>query len=178
VQTTFTDSLGSFTFVEVLAGEYYIQYGLSTSYVYTTSNVTETNGIGSTDRFVLAPGEISNSQNTGAYIPASIGDFIFLDIDEDGIQDVDDVGLAGIELSLLDNAGTEGQSDDTIDFGFVNNFASLSGVVYEDSKADSTFNVPDTALVAIPVTLYNSDDQVVQSTITDANGAFIFDDVL
>jgi len=107
VQTTFTDSLGSFTFVEVLAGEYYIQYGLPTSYVYTTSNVTETNGIGSTDRFVLAPGEISNSQNTGAYIPASIGDFIFLDIDEDGIQDVDDVGLAGIELSLLDNAGTE-----------------------------------------------------------------------
>jgi len=61
---------------------------LGNEYIYTTDNVTGTNGVGSTDVITLAPGEINNSQTTGAYVPGSIGDFVFLDINENGIQDV------------------------------------------------------------------------------------------
>ena len=241
VQSTITDSIGNFVFKDVLAGEYYIVYGLASNYVYSTSNVTEVNGEGSTDRFTLNPGEIKSDEITGAYIPGSIGDYVFIDIDEDGIQGVSDLGLQGVELSLLDAAGQEvaatqsdangnynfdglvpgeytislvstdlylatlsdvggdeldsdllgsagnytspvikicsGQSDDTIDFGFVNNYATITGQVYEDSKADRIFNDLDTALVAVSVTLYNSADQIVQSTVTDVNGNFVFQNI-
>ncbi len=242
VYSTTTDVLGQFIFEDVLAGEYYIGYGLSSAYIYSTNNVSGANGIGSTDEFVLAPGEIVSNQITGAYVLGSIGDYVFLDMDENGIQGPLDTGLGGIELTLLRNNGTQistsisaddgsynfdgivpgtynislvksdlylstlrdigedeldsdlinntgnymspsiticsGQSNNTIDFGFVHNYASISGTIYEDSKADKIFNAPDTLLVAIPVTLYNSDGQITQSIITDNNGNFIFEDIL
>ena len=242
VQTTTTDALGNFTFDDILAGEYYIQYGLSNDYLYSTTNVTGSNGNGTTDLFILEPGAIVTDQITGAYILGSIGDYVFLDLNEDGIQDAGDSGLAGVELSLLDSNGVEvqstesaangsysfddllpgtytialtnsdlylstqsnvgdtetdsdvlgavgnytspeiiicsGQSDQSIDFGFVNDYASIAGQVYEDSKADRIFNAPDTAIVAVPVILYNSSNQLIQSTVTDAEGNFFFEDVL
>lgn len=242
VQFTESDDLGDFSFDNVLAGEYYIVYGLSNDYVYSTSNVTGSNGMGSTDIFTLAPGEIRSDQITGAYIPGSIGDFVFLDNDENGIQDLDDVGLSNVSLTLLDENGQEvkaatsevdgsysfidlvpgdysiqlsvsdlylstlsnvgddttdsdlegdagnysspniticsGQDESSIDFGFVIDFATVAGQVYEDSKADKIFNATDTALVAVPVALYNSDNDLVSTTTTDDEGNFIFDDVL
>ena len=242
IQITETDSTGNFVFEDVLAGDYYIVYGLSNAYVYSTNNVSESNGVGSTDIFALAPGENKNDQLIGAYIPGEIGDFVFLDNDEDGVQGVNDVGLPDISLMLINSDGEEvkaatsgidgsysfidlvpgdytiqltnsdlflatlsnvgddafdsdlegeagnyssptiticsGQSDNSIDFGFVIDFASITGQVYEDSKADKIFNAPDTVLVGVPVTLYNSVNQEIQSTTTDSNGNFTFDDVL
>ncbi len=242
VQNTETDSLGNFQFENILAGDYYIIYGLSDAYIYSTNNVTESNGQGSTDVFTLAPGEDKNNEITGAYIPGTIGDFVFLDNDEDGIQGVNDSGLADISLTLLNADGEEvkaatsdadgsysfiglvpgdysiqltnsdlylstlsnvgddnldsdlegvpgnytspsiticsGQTDNTIDFGFIIDFATITGQVFEDSKADEIFDMPDTALIAVPVILYNSSDQEIQSTMTDSEGNYTFEDVL
>jgi len=217
-------------------------YGLGSEYIYSTDNVTGANGIGSTNIISLAPGEVNVDQSTGAYVTATVGDFVFLDLNENGIQDNDDEGLAGIELSIANMSGTvmgtlitgadgfyefidlvpgeyvisaavsdlflptllnvgndtidsdlqslmgafgvspfslcSGQNEQTIDLGLVNNFANISGQLYEDSKADSLFNGLDTAVVAVEVILYNTDNEIIQTTTTDQNGIYTFDDIL
>ncbi|MFO0807784.1 MAG: SdrD B-like domain-containing protein [Gemmataceae bacterium] len=93
----------------------------------------------------------------GIYRPASVGDRVFLDANANGIQDVGELGVAGVNVRLLDGAGTliaSATSDANGLYGFTNlapgqyivEFAPPAGYVISppdrgtDDTADSDIN--------------------------------------
>ena len=60
---------------------------------------------GQTARFVVLANENITQVDAGLYEPAVIGNFVFLDADADGIQDVGETGLAGATAFLTDVGG-------------------------------------------------------------------------
>ncbi len=49
---------------------------------------------------------VANQASVLAYVPASVGDRVWLDTDSNGVQDSGESGVGGVSVMLLDNAGT------------------------------------------------------------------------
>lgn len=111
-----TDSQGNYLITDILNGTYRIQVFLPDENLGFTqafagadpsldSNV-DSNGI--SDLFTLS---LANPQDltidAGVIQLFSIGDFVFLDLNENGIQDIDESGVAGITLRLFNGIGDE-----------------------------------------------------------------------
>ena len=69
----------------------------------TDSDADETTG--QSDVVVLTSGENNPTIDAGYYETASLGDFVFLDEDGDGIQDPEDDGIEDVTVNLLDEDG-------------------------------------------------------------------------
>ena len=54
---------------------------------------------------VLAQGQTSTGNNFGEILPASLGNKVWVDINNDGVQDANEPGVAGVKVSLLDING-------------------------------------------------------------------------
>ena len=52
---------------------------------------SDVDGAGVTDLFTAAPG--ANHDVDAGVVPASIGDFVFVDLDDDGLQDAGELGV-------------------------------------------------------------------------------------
>lgn len=124
-QTTAADGLYHFT--DLVPGDYVVQVTPPTGYVITTGGAdpdtdpddNDSNGydnagaiqspfvtltsLGEPD--TLADGDTTNGNLTvdfGFFQPVSVGNFIWLDADADGVQDGSESGLAGVQVTLLD----------------------------------------------------------------------------
>jgi len=108
--TIATDANGQYTFTDVPAGEYQVTLTPSTL----PEGVTAT--LDSSAPFTLASGEIKNDVDFGFVGSAAVGDFIWNDVDGDGVQDPNEAGLAGVTVNLtwagLD--GILGNADDIV----------------------------------------------------------------
>ncbi|MEL6140971.1 MAG: SdrD B-like domain-containing protein, partial [Bacteroidota bacterium] len=133
IATTTTDGNGNYAFADLVPGEYSVQFDLPTGFEFTDVNAGANEALdsdadpamnGMTDPVTLSEGETNNDLDAGIYELGSIGDFVFLDTDGDGIQDPEDDGIPGVTVSLLDENGN-----------------------------------------------------VIETTTTDANGAYLFDDL-
>lgn len=112
--STTTDSNGGYQFTGRCAGSYTVQVGTKTGYTPTAtgaSGTTTANDSNVNPSKVTLPtdnsadltvdfGYITNATCTG-----SIGDFVWYDVDGDGIQDTSEVGINGVLVKLL-NAST------------------------------------------------------------------------
>ncbi len=81
-------------------------------------------GTGLTEAIALAAGERRSTVDAGLYRPATIGDFVWEDLDADGIQDAGEPGLGGVTVELLDSGGaildtTNSASDGSYSFSVV-----------------------------------------------------------
>ena len=73
---------------------------------------------GMTASFVLTNGENNASIDAGIFetvVPGSIGDFVFFDVDEDGLQDEEETGVPNVTVTLTGGGadGVIGTLDDT-----------------------------------------------------------------
>jgi len=63
---------------------------------------------GQTDPISLAPGENNDDVDAGIVNDfVTLGDFVFSDTDQDGVQDAGEPGIAGIVVNLLDKGGVQ-----------------------------------------------------------------------
>jgi len=60
---------------------------------------------GLTGTITVNSGETDLTNDAGFYEPASLGDYVWLDTDADGIQDVGEAGIGGVTVNLLDGGG-------------------------------------------------------------------------
>ncbi|MGI9607567.1 MAG: SdrD B-like domain-containing protein, partial [Acidimicrobiales bacterium] len=74
----------------------------------------------------LTSGETDNTVDAGLHTPANVGDFIWDDLDGDGIQDAGEPGLNGITVNLLDATGTTTIATTTTTGGGNYNFTGLT----------------------------------------------------
>ena len=106
---------GSYQFSKLVPGvEYQVTFSnLPSGYVFTAQNA-DSNGFdtidsdanpanGKTQIVKLLAGEFNASLDAGIYKPASLGNFVWVDTNGNGIQDGGEPGLDGVTVNLLDS---------------------------------------------------------------------------
>ena len=63
---------------------------------------------GETAVFVLVDGSSDDTLDAGAYLGATVSDFVWDDLDGDGVQDGGEPGLAGVIVNLVSDPGIDG----------------------------------------------------------------------
>ncbi|MCB0573675.1 MAG: hypothetical protein KDC61_03815, partial [Saprospiraceae bacterium] len=118
-ETAITGAAGQYLFDNLWPGTYKLTFATPPGgYVLTTANDPDANDGNDSDADpsmggmtvfeVLTPGENNTDYDAGYYIPASIGNFVWEDLDADGEQDPGEPGLQGVPVTLT---GTDGQGN-------------------------------------------------------------------
>lgn len=118
IRTTVTNADGSYEFPSVLLGQYQLVFDLSSvdGCIATLQDNTsddrdsDIDQDGMTDCFLLAPGQDLNTIDAGLAGLGDIGDFVWEDLDGDGLQDFNEPGIAGVTVTLFDEWGNPERS--------------------------------------------------------------------
>lgn len=112
VSTTTTNANGFYQFTNLVANmQYYVEFVKPNGYVFSPKDAVADNidsdadlTTGKTACVLLAPGENNTTLDAGVYQPTpvvgSIGDFVWNDLNQNGIQDAGEPGLAGVTVRL------------------------------------------------------------------------------
>ena len=111
IPSTNTLADGSYHFRSLVPNDYCVGFNLATlpsGYKVSPQKVATTtadkdsnaNSIGKTESTTLLGGQDDTSWDMGIYKPASMGNFIWLDEDADGVQDVNESGVANVSVTL------------------------------------------------------------------------------
>ncbi len=109
-----TGANGKYLFENLPAGSYRVRFGAPAGYVITRRNVGACGGdkdsdidpvTGETNTVSLNPGTSNLDLDAGLYLPASLGDMLFLDANRNGIMDGGETGINGVTVMLLDANG-------------------------------------------------------------------------
>ena len=111
VTTTTTDADGGYTFGDLPPGTYTVTVvsGVPAGYDPTVTGAGTTatdSSTGSATSVTLASGQSDTTLDFGFY-PAvvSVGDYVWLDTDHDGVQDAGEAGIEGVTLTLTGPGG-------------------------------------------------------------------------
>ena len=111
VGTQTTGSNGAYLFDGLLPGNYALQFTAPGGYVTTSAGKgtasTDSNidGAGQTGVVVLGASD-DLTIDAGFYQTASLGDFVWNDTNQNGVQDSGEAGVSGLTVRLLDGTGT------------------------------------------------------------------------
>nr|WP_236143254.1 SdrD B-like domain-containing protein [Nostoc sp. CMAA1605] len=126
IATTTTDSAGKYSFSNLTPGGGY-QVQFITPGGFTQSSPVDAGGNDSIDSdgtltgvVSLAPGENNPTLDSGFYKLASLGDFVFNDANNNGIQDIGETGVGGVKVELVANGIVIGTTSTNADgsYGF------------------------------------------------------------
>lgn len=249
IETNITNEEGVYQFENIPVGEYYVEFIKSEDLQFTifiedemlNSDVNEIIGTGTTSAFTLIGNQNLEDIDAGFFSFGSIGDFVWQDLNNNGIQDSGEPGLSGILLTLIDNQGatvaTIETSDDgeytftdltpgtytielsqngsfaptlpnqgdpeldsdaiiadgtiapssiiissgdeitNIDFGFIELPATVGGFTWIDADNDGQFQIDESLLSDVTVSLFLADGTLIGETTTDEGGFYSFVDV-
>jgi uncharacterized repeat protein (TIGR01451 family) len=123
VATTTTDATGFYEFTGLAPGDYVLSFGTPTGYIATLPNIgddaTDSDAVGGQTGVInLESGENDDTNDAGFYRSATIGDFVWEDIDGDGIQDAGEPGIENVTVTLLDDNGNTIATTTTDPSGF------------------------------------------------------------
>ena len=104
---------GYYQFIDLTPGNYYVEFITPEGYIPTSvdqggddsldNDVNGSNGLGTTPTVTIMAGDKNQDIDAGFFIPASIGDFVWIDSGTDlNTQDAGDVGLNGVIVHLYD----------------------------------------------------------------------------
>ncbi|MFT6183621.1 MAG: hypothetical protein ACJAYM_001138, partial [Flavobacteriales bacterium] len=110
IASTDTDENGFYLFENLQPGDYYVVFDgetLPTDYVFSPQNNgdvaldSDADENGATACVELAPGEYNDTIDAGINNPTgSIGDYVWEDEDQDGVQDAGEAGVEGVTVEL------------------------------------------------------------------------------
>ncbi len=108
IATKVTDSNGLYQFQAATPGNYYIEFAAPAGYVFSLQNQGTDGGkdsdadavTGKTACTGLDTDENDNTWDAGLYRPASVGNFVWEDLNKNGIQDEGEIGIEGVTVNL------------------------------------------------------------------------------
>lgn len=103
--STTTDASGNYRFEHIFTGSYVISAQAPSGYTFTPDTPTQYQVAATTPDQEYRPFDFFLYTAVG-----SIGDYIWYDLNKDGIPDADEPGIAGVVVSLI-NAGQDGLLD-------------------------------------------------------------------
>lgn len=107
--STSTDGDGVYLFQDLAAGSYYVRFSRPAGYDYPSPRDQGANDAvdsdadpfsGETDCVTLAEGEINRTLDAGFYNPAALGDRVWNDVNQNGIQDAGEIGMGNVVVRL------------------------------------------------------------------------------
>lgn len=105
---------GTYLFDYLYPGKYQVEFSLPSGYKFSKKNQgadgaidSDVNSAGKTDIIELSIGERNLNVDAGLVKLASLGDYVWLDINENGRQDNGELGVAGVTVRLLDGTGAQ-----------------------------------------------------------------------
>jgi YVTN family beta-propeller protein len=110
VATTTTDANGEYIFTNLPPGNYQLVFTPpSSDYIATPQNQgtdpavdSNINTNGQTGTITLQSGDVNETIDAGYYQLITIGDFVWEDLNADGIQDPNEPGIPGVTVTLVD----------------------------------------------------------------------------
>ncbi len=101
---------GKYTFGDLLPGKYVVKFTPPAGYQPTLtgqgSGSTDSNGLSATSA-ALSGGQFDQTLDSGFWIPGvSVGDFVWQDVNRNGVQDAAEPGLAGVTVTLYQADGS------------------------------------------------------------------------
>ncbi len=112
VSTTVTGPNGDYMFTNLISDTYYVSFTLPVSYTFTTNDAagdgvdSDANTLtGVTGLYVLNAGESIPTVDAGIWRPAALGNYVWVDVNHDGVQDPNEPPVAGVTVELLDANG-------------------------------------------------------------------------
>ncbi len=190
--TSFNGHDGWYTFDDLSMGTYKIAVTLPDGYLLTHQDEADTDDVDSdADRATAMTGTYTFDASTldrhnptvdvGLFQPGSIGDYIWIDKDYDGVQEDDEVGLSGVSVGLKDSDGNlvqvDGESYVETDHNGYYHFGdlfpdtySIYAILPETYHLTKLNSGADDAKDSDAVVDPSDDDQVVVSTIVIDNG--------
>ena len=110
--TTTTNGAGAYSFTNLTPGDYYVVFTLPAGYNFSpqdqgaddTVDSDANTTTGRTANYTITSGNSINTVDAGMFQNASIGDFVWDDLDADGIQDVGETGINNVSVELFDAA--------------------------------------------------------------------------
>lgn len=147
------------------------------------------NTLGGTSQTVtVSSGETNNAVDFGFFMPSTIGDYVYDDLDGDGVQNDGtpaDRGVAGVELTLtgITEAGTITPVTDTTDGNGAYDFGALAPGTYEVAitsgfPAGAVSTTGGNTISTIIITSGNDNDDVDFGIALPASlGDFVFEDI-
>ena len=113
VATTTTAGDGSYGFTNLVPGDYYVDFTLPSGYMFSPQDQGGDDTVdsdadvatGETITTTLTSGEDDPTWDAGLIPLASIGDFVWEDLNADGIQDAGEAGIGGVTVDLYDGGG-------------------------------------------------------------------------
>ena len=147
-----TDSSGNYKFVNPDAGSYIVEFVPPSGWVFTPkgqgsdqNNDSNANpGTGRTDTINLVSGENDLTIDAGLYEPGHIGDRVWDDTNENGVQDPGEPGLSGVTVNLYQVGNPTPVATDVTDNSGIYGFDNLApGQYYIEVVAPTGyFNSP------------------------------------
>ncbi len=256
VMSTITDANGNYNFMNIMPGQYYIRFTLPIGYQFTdnrhndsTLNSDANPFNGATPLFTVLAGQNRNDIDAGMFITqsnlpvfGSIGNFVWNDVNNDGLQGIDERGVTNVTVSLYKASNDEflastitdplgnyifngilegeyyvvfsdlpsgfvfspknvgnnnnidsdadqitgrsgiiellaGQINTSIDAGIHNPslpIASIGDYVWFDRNNNGLQDLDENGVPGVMVELYNSNDVLISSVMTDVEGKYIF----
>ena len=116
VTSTITDQNGRYFFSNLNPGTYTVGFGTTpTKMVFTTKDVVAAGdaadsdvdpATGKTGSYTLVAGQVNLTVDAGlrTFIPATIGDYVWFDLNRDGLQDAVEPGVPGVIVTLYNSA--------------------------------------------------------------------------
>jgi choice-of-anchor A domain-containing protein/uncharacterized repeat protein (TIGR01451 family) len=115
IGTTTTNSSGLYSFTNITPGSYYVQFTAPTGYTISpalqgsdTTKDSNPNSAGKTSVFTLTAGQNNTTIDAGIYVtppvPASLGDLVWNDANQNGIQDAGEAGISNVTVTLYNTS--------------------------------------------------------------------------
>ncbi len=109
--TTSSAADGSFSFVDIAPGDYYLEYTPLVDHVFSPQDQGADDTLDSdvdpatnqTAVFTVPPDTTVDDQAAGLFIPIIIGDYVWVDLNDDGLQDVNEPGWNGVTVELYNS---------------------------------------------------------------------------
>ena len=234
-----TDANGYYVFSDLLVGTYTVGITVPSDtfispYQAGADRALDSDvnvGTGRSANIAVLGGQTITDIDAGLYQKASVGDRIWNDVDADGVQDAGEAGIPNVTVTLtlpdlstintttdanglylFDNlvpgnytvsieqatlplnyqqtSEKDGSLDGSVavvlssgidvvdvDFGYYVK-SSIGDLVWEDTDADGIQDSGEPGLPGVTVTLYDAGGNIAATTTTDANGNYVFPDLL
>ncbi|MGG9972476.1 SdrD B-like domain-containing protein [Ferruginibacter sp. SUN002] len=178
IKTTATNTNGNYLFTDLEAGSYVIVFNnLPTGYFPTTQNAAGSNSTNNSDAnfsgitgtIVLPASATDLTWDMGILSnnKASVGDYVWNDANNNGIQDASEKGVGGITVTLYDNTGAAVTNTVTDANGYYN-FSNVIPGTYTIGFSNIPANSGFTTKNAVGSTAANNSDVNSATGITDA----------
>jgi hypothetical protein len=121
--SSLTDGNGIYMFDGLMPGDYSVQFDAPQSYTFTSADQgsddidSDANTInGTVPTFTLNEGEYNDDIDAGLLKSVNIGDYVWFDDNQNGIQDINEDGIEGFNVRLIQSGqdGIFGTADDVV----------------------------------------------------------------